>query len=420
MIDKFSPDKLLFLKVVSALVLLLMAIAFLVRPAHTQSAGSSSSLKKPNLSVEFSPASSGVKLLEAILSRLHGSVQVAMAKQERRLGSIGQAQVLASDKAVAGGESEAALNYKLAIKPKAQKELKMADLDSSDTLSLSSGGSYSASSVTSQSTGAAKAKRGQAQYFAAPRQVAILDESVLVKDRRVAKEEVGVSSLPPVPLAPQSNSVDQIAESQDGLKADAKKANSELSNMPSIAHSNLSASVQTSESGVAGKLSSKNLSSPSSAVPTESAFGQYRLAMTPPTIFKGISGTQLGASESDVYRFWMGKGTIQKEAVASWKVFGVRSKDDKYIVQLFLNSGHVEAIRIFDNAYVLKNLGVNIGDSLAKLKQTLGEPSFIISEPGSAGGQNYVYPVNQIAFQLRKGGAGKSPGIVSMLIFNTK
>ena len=80
-------------------------------------------------------------------------------------------------------------------------------------------------------------------------------------------------------------------------------------------------------------------------------------------------------------------------------------------------------MRIFDRTLVPGEIGVGLGDSLQAMKSKFGEPAFLIREPSSSsrqpGGQNYVYPISQVSFQLSRVNNG-APQVVSVLIFNVK
>ena len=80
----------------------------------------------------------------------------------------------------------------------------------------------------------------------------------------------------------------------------------------------------------------------------------------------------------------------------------------------------VDAIRIFDSSFLRPDLGVNLGDGIAAVKEKFGEPSFILSDPSAVPTQNYIYPISQIGFQLSRSKEDEPPKIVSMIVFNVK
>jgi hypothetical protein len=85
-----------------------------------------------------------------------------------------------------------------------------------------------------------------------------------------------------------------------------------------------------------------------------------------------------------------------------------------------MRNGLLDAMRIFDQTLIGPDFGVTLGDSLARVKEKFGEPAFILQEPGPGAGQNYIYPISQVGFQLARPAPGDQPRVVSLLIFNVK
>jgi hypothetical protein len=142
------------------------------------------------------------------------------------------------------------------------------------------------------------------------------------------------------------------------------------------------------------------------------------LALLPPRIINGISLMRLGSSEKDAIHTLSSMGKTEHESINGWTVYSLKGNHSKCRLQVYSQHHIVEAIRIFDSDSISGNIGVQIGDGLANVKEKFGEPRFILSESTYAG-QNYVYPISQISFQLARL-KHAAPQVVSMLIFNIK
>ena len=95
---------------------------------------------------------------------------------------------------------------------------------------------------------------------------------------------------------------------------------------------------------------------------------------------------------------------------------GSKPHNSDAAIQLYLKHGMVEAMRVFDRSLLSGELGVGLGDNLQAMKSQFGEPAFIIHEPtpsASPSGQNYVYPISQVCFQLSRSGKD-APRVVSV------
>jgi hypothetical protein len=88
---------------------------------------------------------------------------------------------------------------------------------------------------------------------------------------------------------------------------------------------------------------------------------------------------------------------------------------------IYIRHGIVEALRVFDPYYIRPEFGVSFGAGLSEVKKKFGEPAFMIEEPGAVGaGQNYVYPISQVCFQVARKQPNGEPQLVSILIFTVK
>lgn len=145
------------------------------------------------------------------------------------------------------------------------------------------------------------------------------------------------------------------------------------------------------------------------------------VALLPPSVVTGIPLVRLGTSESETNKALAGKGSLNKTKVNDWSVWSLQKPgNDEVSLQIYTRNGQVEAIRIFDTSLISPEFGVKLGDELTSVKQRFGEPAFILSEPQSRGGQNYVYPISQVSFQLAMASRTSPPKVVSLLIFNAK
>jgi|GEM_PF-2342698 len=156
--------------------------------------------------------------------------------------------------------------------------------------------------------------------------------------------------------------------------------------------------------------------------PASQAEGKpIEIALLPPSVVTGIPLVRLGTSESETNKALAGKGQLNKTKINNWSVWSLQKPgNDEVSLQIYSRNGQVEAIRIFDSSLISHDFGVKLGDELGTVKQKFGEPAFILSEPQSRGGQNYVYPISQVSFQLAYTSKTSAPKVVSLLIFNAK
>ncbi len=155
--------------------------------------------------------------------------------------------------------------------------------------------------------------------------------------------------------------------------------------------------------------------------PAKKSRRAVEVALLPPNVVTGIPLVRLGSSEATARRALATMGSARQQVVSRWTVWSLPRRGSKSTaLQVYMRNGLVEALRIFDNSLVGPEFGVLLGDDVSSVKMRFGEPTFILSEPMSGSGQNYVYPLSQVAFQLSRPASGKRPVVVSLLIFNVK
>jgi hypothetical protein len=166
---------------------------------------------------------------------------------------------------------------------------------------------------------------------------------------------------------------------------------------------------------------------------------EFDIALVPPTIVNGIPAVTLGSSAKEATQSITTLGRIGKQHFDDWTVWSVYKAKEKSDskkstaqtnlqaktagscrLQVFMQAGMVEAIRVFDASLLRSNLGITLGDDLVLIKHKFGEPAFILAEPDQRISQNYIYPINQVGFQLERLKNDEAPKIVSVLIFNAR
>lgn len=156
------------------------------------------------------------------------------------------------------------------------------------------------------------------------------------------------------------------------------------------------------------------------------------VAYNPPSMVFGISGLQLGASNSDVSSYLKSQYGSQKSKFKSfkykewvvWSLVEPSSQGERTTLQIFSRANQVEALRIFDDRYIPDAVNVRLADTMAVMKNRFGEPAFVLEEPQVKDNstekkmiKNYVYPVSQVSFQLVRAENGTSPVVTSVLLF---
>lgn len=150
--------------------------------------------------------------------------------------------------------------------------------------------------------------------------------------------------------------------------------------------------------------------------------GRDVIALLPPNVVTGIPLVRLGISEAQASSALTDIGSMKQQKVNNWTVWSWQRPQAKNgtSLQLYMRHGLLDAMRIFEPSLIASDFGVSLGDSLATVKEKFGEPAFILSEPTPGAGQNYIYPISQVGFQLARPAPDQSPRVVSVLIFNVK
>ncbi len=145
------------------------------------------------------------------------------------------------------------------------------------------------------------------------------------------------------------------------------------------------------------------------------------IALLPPNVVTGIPLVRLGSSEQQAASALAQLGTMKVDQVNNWKVWTWSKNGEKSpALQLFVRHGLLDAMRIFDRSLIGSDFGVTLGDDLSKVKEQFGEPAFMVPEPAPGAGQNYIYPISQVGFQIARPAPDQSPRVVSVLIFHVK
>lgn len=141
------------------------------------------------------------------------------------------------------------------------------------------------------------------------------------------------------------------------------------------------------------------------------------VAYLPPQLVSGIPGLRLGVSETQVDAYLKGRGTVSRQTFNGWKVWSLADRSNKTQLQVYVRNGIVEAYRVFDQSFVPEGLGVALNDKIDTMKKKFGEAQFTLNEPSSIGRKNYVYPVNQVSFQLARENPKEPITVKSLLLF---
>lgn len=150
------------------------------------------------------------------------------------------------------------------------------------------------------------------------------------------------------------------------------------------------------------------------------------IAMLPPNVITGIPLVRLGSSAIDANKALTSvKGNkLKQQSISGWTVYVLhKANSQDPAMHVYVRHGLVEAMRIFDNAFISPDFGVQLNDDITKVKAKFGEPTFMVSEfdcPASRSSKNYVYPISQVSFELTKTNDSPTPKVVSLLIFTVK
>jgi hypothetical protein len=145
------------------------------------------------------------------------------------------------------------------------------------------------------------------------------------------------------------------------------------------------------------------------------------VALLPLTKVSGIPLVNLGDSDLDLSKRLESAGTVHITVVKPWTVWSVKPRgSQEYSLQVFLQKGVVEAVRVKDNTLWTNQQGIALGDEVSVVKEKFGEPAFILSHPVPSGNKTYVYPISQVAFRLERSKETDSPRIKDIIIFAVK
>lgn len=302
------------------------------------------------------------------------------------------------------------------------------------------------------------AARQKAEFYSAPRRIQIIDERPVVSDFREAPSPTTIQLPPPPPgynncgnaggYAQRVSSAGAAAPSPVQI-AQNKSAPGYVPSAAPFNNAKKSAGVTAPGSNVLipaqiisiddastlrkqsqqGALSSSRANALSGQLYNQlqdrGASGEKRelIALLPPNVATGIPLVSLGTSQMQVATALQNMGQLKEQRINRWTVMTYKKPESaggKTSLQLFFRNGLLDAIRIFDPTLVAPDFGVAPGDSLERVKEKFGEPAFLIQEPSQGPGQNYIYPISQVGFQLARDDSKTAPKVVSVLIFSVK
>lgn len=249
-------------------------------------------------------------------------------------------------------------------------------------------------------------------------QLGISNYQLAIKPKE--NRRVAVGGLVPPPPALSSPSPMQISRASGGsalnvLPVNGLRGYHSYKAKSQIAILSDSSDISLSEADQESKLGRSDASANLRARRKET------IALLPPNVATGIPLLKLGITQAEAGQSLRDWGSMREEVIGNWTVWSFQKQNsDEPLLQVYMRHGFVEAIRIFDPNLVGHDLGVALGDQIRVLKEQFGEPSFILSEPQPGAGQNYVYPLSQVAFLLSRPNPKAEPEVVSLLIFNVK
>ncbi|MBI2812448.1 MAG: hypothetical protein HYX67_16705, partial [Candidatus Melainabacteria bacterium] len=147
------------------------------------------------------------------------------------------------------------------------------------------------------------------------------------------------------------------------------------------------------------------------------------IAMLAPNVISGIPLVRLGSSAIDANKALTSiKGNkLKQQSISGWTVYVLhKANSAEPAIQVYMRHGLVEALRIFDNAFIAPDFGVQLNDDVSTVKTKFGEPTFVIPEPDCPSAKNYVYPISQVSFELTWPNNSPTPKVASVLIFTVK
>lgn len=279
------------------------------------------------------------------------------------------------------------------------------------------------------------AARQKAEFYAAPRRFQIVDDRPAVNDFR---ESASASVPTTIQLPPPPNGfASKVAIAQNKTAGgyapptvSSKKSAAPLYNaIPAqiisiedannLKRQNTQGSISSNRANYLSGQMYNQLAERNSA-PMEK---RELIALLPPNVATGIPLVSLGTSQLQVSAALSAMGTLKEQKINRWTVMTWKKPESaggKTSLQLFFRNGLLDAIRIFDPTLVAQDFGVAPGDGLERVKEKFGEPAFLIQEPSQGLGQNYIYPISQVGFQLARADEKSPPKVVSVLIFSVK
>jgi hypothetical protein len=270
---------------------------------------------------------------------------------------------------------------------------------------IASGGGYGGGVPGAVSKGVATVVRGElkARPQSAQRQWQVLDEAPIVRDSR----EKGIEEFRP--------STDRGMT----LSAMPPVATSAVPMSPDFGLDSMSAGQRHQPPARLESFTRADAQRPHGD--EGQASREAEIALLPPNVFTGIPVVRLGSSEAQAARALAAVGSTNRQKINGWTVWSISkpaSKDPA--LQVFMRHGQVDALRIFDGSLVGPDFGVRLGDSLAAVKERFGQPAFIIPEPTPGSGQNYVYPISQVAFLMARPAPNEAPVVTGLFLFTVK
>lgn len=405
--------------------------------------------------INSSPPKAGVKLLEDIFKRVHNEPQLAMSGNGNDLNA--QAQ-----------QSPSALDLSLAVKPKesgrlsssSAPELKL--LPSQLALSgfrdkFGQNNTTNLNQIPIASTpkpspietwmGAAKQEgvsnessskpsgiweKEQDSQLAYQSQDRVPARSPYISNYEERKKSKALPTQSVQSLATSANNLYQVAKKLDEMQNSPMPAPAPASGSPAkyLSKANTPPTrehlLARSPSGGGGSTAQSAFHEPTTRSDGRNIDAKKQreemIALLPPNVVTGIPLISLGVSEAQASTSLSELGHMSHEKLNNWSIWSWQ-RDVRFpqtALQLYMKHGMLEAMRIFDSSLIAPNFGVNLGDDISKVKEKFGEPAFIIGEPESGSGQNYIYPISQIGFQLVRLGPNDTPKVISVLIFNVK
>lgn len=147
------------------------------------------------------------------------------------------------------------------------------------------------------------------------------------------------------------------------------------------------------------------------------------IAMLAPNVVMGIPLVRLGSSAIEANKALTSvKGNkLKLQSISGWTVYVLHKANSvEPAMQVYVRHGLVEAMRIFDNAFIAPDFGVQLDDDVSTVKAKFGEPTFMHPEADCPTAQNYIYPISQVSFELRRPVNSPTPKVASVLIFTVK